>query len=179
MRAQTAPIFGMQAGDYTGNGHLDVLLVGNWYALDAETGRADAFVGAVLRGDGTGTFDSLDYTDSGFFVPGDAKGLAEVASGERPSLVVATQNNDSLRAFAPTERRGRSVRLHPLDRFVTLTFKDGSTRKKELHYGSGYLSQSSRTVWVPRSAERVVVHGADGSSRPLPSTKMPTPVQEQ
>jgi hypothetical protein len=44
-----------------------------------------------------------------------------------------------------------------------LTYEDGSTRKEELHYGSTYLSQSSRRLWVPASVTTVVIHGAEGT----------------
>lgn len=165
IRAQTAPVFGMQSGDYTGDGVLDLLMVGNWYAPDVETGRADAFVGALLKGDGTGRFEYVPYTESGFFVDGDAKGLAGVTTGEGPPLTIATQNGDSLRAFASPEREGQSVRVGPLDRSARLTFQDGSTRKEELYYGSGYLSQSSRSLWVPPEVETVVLYDARGNRR--------------
>jgi len=167
-RAQMAPVFGMQVADYTGDGLLDLLMVGNWYAPDVETGRADASIGALLRGDGTGHFAPVSYPESGFLVAGDAKGLAEVATGEGTPLTVATQNNDSLRTFVSTQRRGRSVRLRPLDRSATLTFADGSTRKEELYYGSTYLSQSSRVLWVPPGVKSVAIHRTDDSSRIAP-----------
>lgn len=165
IRAQSAPVFGVQSGDYTGDGVLDLLMVGNWYAPDTETGRADAFVGALLRGDGTGHFSSVPYPDSGFLVEGDAKALAEVATGTGVPLVLATQNDDSLKAFVSTQRRGRPVRVRPTDRYAMLTFRDGSRRKEELYYGSTYLSQSSRVLWVPSSVEKVVIHGVEESPR--------------
>ena len=165
MRAQTAPVFGVQTGDYTGDGVLDLLMVGNWYAPDRETGRADAFVGALLRGDGTGHFQAVDPATSGFVVTGDAKGLAEVATGEGPPLVVATQNRDSVRTLVSTRRSYRTIPLRPLDRSAELTFADGSVRRTELSYGSGYLSQSSRTLRVPPGVEHVTLHGAGGTSR--------------
>ncbi|MFB6248107.1 MAG: VCBS repeat-containing protein [Salinibacter sp.] len=160
MRAQTAPVFGVQTGDYTGDGALDLLMVGNWYAPDRETGRADAFVGALLRGDGTGHFRAVGAAKSGFVVPGDAKGLAEVSTGKGPPLVVATQNQDSLRTFVAERRPERTVPARPLDRSATLRYADGATRTVELYYGATYLSQSSRTLRVPPGVEKVVLRGA-------------------
>ena len=165
MRAQTAPVFGVQAGDYTGDGILDLLMVGNWYAPDRETGRADAFVGALLRGDGTGHFAPVDPAASGFVVPGDAKGLAEVSTGEGPPMIVATQNRDSLRTFVAERRPERTVAVRPLDRVATLRYADGGTRTVELYYGSTYLSQSSRTLRVPPGVEQVVLRGSGGEPR--------------
>ncbi len=164
-RVQTAPVFGIQVGDYTGDGVLDLLMVGNWYAPDAETGRADAFTGMLLRGEGTGHFAPVPYPESGFLVPGDAKAVAEVATTDTTSLLVATQNDDSLKTFKPTQRRGGFVPLRPLDRRAVLTYEDGSTRTEELYFGSTYLSQSSRRLWVPETVTEVVVHGADGGRK--------------
>src|SRR5256886_17462845 len=41
LAAQIAPVFGMLAGDYDGDGNLDVLLVGNSHAGDTQTGWGD------------------------------------------------------------------------------------------------------------------------------------------
>ena len=163
IRTQFAPVFGMYSGDYDGDGHLDLLMVGNSYAPDLETGRADAFVGAFLRGDGTGRFSYVNYTKSGFFVDGDAKGLAEVATGGTTSLVLATQNSGPLKAFSSRSRH--AVPLRPLDRYALLTFEDGSTRKEEFFYGSTYLSQSSRVLWIPANVAQIIISGSSGNRR--------------
>jgi hypothetical protein len=161
-RVQTAPVFGIQSGDYTGDGVLDLLMVGNWYAPDTETGRADAFIGMLLRGDGRGHFTPASYPESGFLVSGDAKALAEVPTGDTTAIVVATQSDDSLEAFQPTQRKGRYVPLRPHDRYAILTFADGSTRKEEVYYGSTYLSQSARRLWVPATVTEALMYGAEG-----------------
>lgn len=163
IRAQFAPIFGMQSGDYDGDGHLDLLMVGNSYAPDVETGRADAFVGGFLKGDGTGSFSYVDAAKSGFFVAGDAKGLAEIATGDGGSLVLATQNGGRLTAFSVARSHMRAVPVQPLDRYALMTFDDGSTRKEEFFYGSTYLSQGSRVMWVPDGVEQIVIY--DGNRR--------------
>jgi len=167
MRTQTAPVFGVRTGDYDADGHLDLLMVGNWYAPDRETGRADAFVGAFLQGDGTGRFDYMSYTESGFLVDGDAKGLAEVETGTGAPLVLVTQNEGPLRAFARTTGDQRSVPLQPLDRYALLTFEDGSTQKKEFSHGSTYLSQSSRVLRVPEGVTELELYSSDGTRRTM------------
>jgi hypothetical protein len=168
LRAQIAPVFGLHAGDYNGDGHLDLLMVGNSYAPDTQTGRYDASIGAFLTGDGTGHFSIHDGTASGFFVDGDAKGLAEVQIGPAQSLVLATQNDDSLRAFrSPDASQHRMVPLRPMDRYATLTFEDGRTRRAEFFYGASYLSQSSRFLRVPDALEEAVIYDSQGGRRTL------------
>ncbi len=165
---QTAPVFGMETGDFDADGHLDMLMTGNWYAPSMRTGRLDAFVGAYLKGDGTGRFSVQDGTESGFFVDGDAKATARVATGDGSSLVLATQNDDSLQAFRPRPVDSmRTVQLRPLDQSAVLHFADGKTRRTEFYYGSSYLSQSSRVLRVPPGVERVVVRRSTGERRTL------------
>jgi len=169
IEAQFAPMFGVQSGDYDGDGHLDLLMVGNSYAPDTQTGRYDASVGALFQGDGTGDFTFVDHTTSGFFVDGDAKGLADVQVGAGRSLVLATQNSDSLRAFqhASDASPHRTVPLQPLDRYAILTFRDGTTRHQEFYHGSSYLSQSSRFLRIPAGLEEATIHDSQGDRRTL------------
>ena len=175
LRAQIAPAYGMTVGDYDADGHLDVLMIGNSYAPDTQTGRYDASVGAFLAGDGAGYFRFVPPTESGFFVDGDAKALAKVARGAAPPLILATQNSDSLRVFsrapaqsAPARKAApRHVPVRPLDRYAILTLQDGTTRRQEFYYGSAYLSQSSRFLSVPAGVQKAVIYGADGARRML------------
>ncbi len=165
-RVQVAPIFGMQTGDYDRDGTLDVLMVGNWYATNSKTGRADAFPGAFLDGNGTGQFAYRNHTETGFFVEGDGKGLAEIIDEEGGSLLVATQSGGHLKAFqSPDSRLRRRVVIHPGDRYAKLVFPDGSNRKEEFFYGSTYLSQSSRFLRVPDEVIQVVIYDTEGDTR--------------
>lgn len=165
VRCQVAPIFGIRSGDYNGDGALDLLMVGNWHAPDAETGRLDAFNGGVLLGDGTGDFTYLNHMKSGFFVPGDAKALAEIVDPDGHPLLVTTQNADTLKAFIKPSRSGRFLRLQPLDQYARVTLEDGTKRREEFYYGSTYLSQSSRVLWLPETVEEVTIYRSDGTQR--------------
>lgn len=161
--AQVAPAFGMLPGDHDGDGNLDVLIVGNSYAPQTQTGRYDASTGGVLLGDGTGSFRFLNGAESGFFVDGDAKAVAELVLDETRSLVLVTQNNDSLRVFSPSEDKPtRNVKLQPLDAYAVLRLRDGSTRRQEFHYGSTYLSQSSRYLRVAPNVVEVSIVDSRG-----------------
>ena len=101
MLTQTAPVHGMVADDLNGDGHLDVLMVGNSYAPDVHVGRYDAFIGQALLGDGTGQFRPLSLEESGFYVDTDAKDIIRLHRNGKPAWVVAS-NNDSLRVFMKT-----------------------------------------------------------------------------
>lgn len=165
MRAQIAPVYGMLVGDRNGDGALDVLLVGNSYAPETTMlGWSTASIGLLLLGDGEGGFVEADYTESGFYVDGDAKAAAEVLIGEGRSLVLVTQNNGSLKAFEGN-LAGRAVPVLPLDARAVITLADGTTRITELHHGSTYLSQSSRFLVVPADARVAVIRDYAGNER--------------
>jgi hypothetical protein len=176
LAAQIAPVFGMLVDDYDGDGQLDALLVGNSYANDTQTGADDASIGAVLLGDGKGGFRYLNGVASGFFVDGDARAVADLVLDKRRSLVLVSQNDDSLRVFSGARSGNvRNVKLEPLDTYATLTFADGTSRRQELYYGSTYLSQSSRYLRLSAQVVEAVVHNSRGRSRSIPLTSLASP----
>ena len=107
---QTAPVHRMVTDDLNGDGHLDVLMVGNSYAPDVHVGRYDAFIGQALLGDGTGQFHPLTLGESGFYVDTDAKDIIQLKRNGNFTWVVAS-NNDSLRVFMknPAQANGQEV----------------------------------------------------------------------
>jgi len=172
--AQIAPVFGMLARDVDGDGNLDALLVGNSYASETQAGWDDASIGALLLGDGKGGFRFRNGAESGFFVDGDARAIADVKVDETRSLVLVTQNHDSLRVFSPLRSRaGRTVAVAPLDAYALITEASGRTRREELYYGSTYLSQSSRYLRVPAGATKVVVFDSRGRSHEVATSPPP------
>jgi hypothetical protein len=71
--AQLAPINAIVAHDFDGDGHLDLVCVGNNFGPEPSTGRFDGGLGAFLRGDGSGGFHPVAPGASGLVVPGDAR----------------------------------------------------------------------------------------------------------
>lgn len=104
-RAQFAPIQGIVAEDFTGDGNVDLLIGGNWYVAEVETGRADAGIGYLLEGNGSGQFKAISPSESGFFAWGDVRDLALVEVGEgRPPVVVVGNNNAPAQIFQVIKR---------------------------------------------------------------------------
>jgi len=171
LEAQAAPVFGMKAEDVNGDGNLDLLLVGNDYGMDPNSGRHDAFTGLCLKGDGKGNFDKMPLTRSGFFAPGDAKALATLHTAKNEDILIATQNQDSLLVFSPnafsTNRIAKWVDLKADDFSAEVTYKNGSKRKVEFYYGSTYLSQSSRKFPIEKSMKKITVTNFQGFKREL------------
>ncbi|MEQ9441398.1 MAG: VCBS repeat-containing protein [Cyclobacteriaceae bacterium] len=167
--AQISPLFGMISQDIDQDGYLDVLAVGNRYDTEISTGRYDALNGLYLRGDGKGSFHSENMQKSGWYVPGDAKALAELRGTKGESIFLVTQNQDSLLLFnsRPSAPAASLIALEPMDSWATLTFADGTTQKQEFYYGSTYLSQSTRKIKLPATVTSVTIYSYAGKSRTI------------
>lgn len=168
--AQMGAVYGICTADYNHDGHPDLLLSGNSYATESISGRLDAFSGLLLTGNGKGDFTPLKASESGFLVEGDAKGLAEITIGTNGRMILAAQNNAALRAFsAPVSASVHSIDPAPGDAWLEARYAGGKSRKYELHYGSGYLSQSTRRTFVPvQGLLQVRITDFSGKSRLFP-----------
>lgn len=156
--AQIAPVHGLAAGDFDGDGSADLLLAGNSYAPVPETGRFDGGLGWLLRGDGAGGFTCVPPDESGFVVPGDARALAvtDLNQDGWPDVFV-TRSNDRPLTFLNRGRpdrhsfgvalRGAPGNPATIGARLTLQLTDGSTQTAEISAGSGYLTQSGATLF--------------------------------
>ena len=161
--AQVAPIYGIVPVDIDNDQFTDLVMVGNDFGMETLQGRADALMGLALKNNGQGGFVALSLEESHFFVPGDGKALITLNHGNKELLMVASQNNDSLRVFRNTQRS--PVKLIPLETHeisAKIKFIDGSTQKREYYWGSGFLSQSSRTISVSDKMRAIECYNTSG-----------------
>ena len=169
LQAQEAPVYGMQCTDVNGDENLDLLMVGNDYSMEPYSGRHDAFMGLCLEGDGAGNFLPVTLQKSGFFVPGDAKGLATVHTAKGEDIIIATQNQDSLLAFRKNAVLNKNtikwIPLHTDDFCADITYANGTKRHEEFYYGSTYLSQSSRQLAVEKNMTKIIITNFTGAKR--------------
>jgi hypothetical protein len=161
--AQVAPLFGAVPLDVEGDGNLDLVAVGNSYAPEALTGRYDATIGWVLKGDGAGHFTPLAPQASGFAVRGDGKALVKLARGNS-CLLVAGCNSGSLKAYQ-SMGVSKNIALHRNDVYALYTLANSKKRKEEFYYGATYLAQSGRFVTLDQSVTQVALVSANGSLR--------------
>jgi hypothetical protein len=164
VETQFAPVFGIITDDFNMDGNADVLMVGNDYGNEVFAGKYDAFIGTMLLGNGRGDFDVIKPWESGFTVKGDGKALVSMKVGET-MLYVASQNKGPVVSF--TSERKSSATFAPLadDSWAEITLKGGAKMRVEFHYGSGYLSQSSRVISIPTDAESITVFDWKGAGR--------------
>jgi hypothetical protein len=73
IEAQKSPIFGIVTDDVNADGHLDVILSGNFYPNEVNMGRQDASTGLLLLGNGKGNFTPVNAYASGLNIRGDAR----------------------------------------------------------------------------------------------------------
>lgn len=169
IEAQAAPVYGMMSEDIDDDGNLDLILVGNDYGMEPYSGRHDAFNGLCLKGDGKGNFNNLSIQKSGFFVKGDAKGLAKIHTAKNEDIWIATQNQDSLLVYARNRKEitvdAKWIKLKSDDFYADIIYKNGKKRRIEFYYGSTYLSQSSRKFLIPQEAAKITIANFNGNKR--------------
>lgn len=160
---QVAPVNGMVVTDVNGDSFDDVIMIGNDFGNEVFAGRYDAFTGAILIGDGKGNFQLSTSAQNGFYVPGDAKALA-MLNHEKGRTLLATQNRDSLKVFQMQLQRP-VIKPDAQDAFGEIVFENGRKKKVEFYYGSGYLSQSTRTIEVPVGTKEIYLTNYKGARR--------------
>ncbi|MGB7395424.1 MAG: VCBS repeat-containing protein, partial [Pricia sp.] len=164
---QTAPIEGISVADFDLDGLQDILLTGNSYATEAATGRYDAFMGAFLKGNGDGTFKNIPFDKSGFLNDSDASGLAYLRNASGNYTIMSANNDDALKLFTshPTSQNTEWIAAKPNTQFATIETSDGKTFKMEFHYGSGYLSQNSRGLFVTDTMKKINFTDSRGNTK--------------
>ena len=169
LQAQEAPVYGMLANDIDEDGNLDLILVGNDYGMDPYSGRHDAFNGLCLKGDGTGNFNAMQTANTGFYVPGDAKGLAKLYTANNEPVIIATQNQDDLLVFGSNNPNSKStdrwVDLNVDDFSAEIIYKDGRKKRLEFYYGSTYMSQSTRKLPIENDMAKITIINYKGNKR--------------
>lgn len=150
--AQWAPAFGITVTDVNGDGAEDVFLSQNFSAVNPDNQPCSAGRGLWLKGDGRGTLVPMPGQETGVMVYGEQRGcaVADYDQDGRVDLVV-TQNGNATRLYRNVGAKpGLRVRLqgppgNPAGVGAVLRLGDGQALgpAREVHAGSGYLSQDS------------------------------------
>lgn len=166
IQAQWSTLCGMIAEDFDGDGNLDVLISGNDFGADVSTGRYDAMNGLLIKGDGKGNFKATSILESGVFIPGNGKALVKFRNSSKKCLIAAGQNKGPYKIFE-LKNDIRSVVAEPLDVSAIVRYRNGKTQKREINYGSSFLSQSGRFLLLGNNVVSVEVTNSLGAKRKL------------
>jgi len=98
IEAQVAPVQEFAIEDVNNDGKQDIILVGNNYGMQVESGRIDAGTGLVLLGEGSGNFKPMKSIDSGFWAEGDTRDLAPIIINGKKHYLVAV-NDAALKTY--------------------------------------------------------------------------------
>nr|WP_237702375.1 FG-GAP-like repeat-containing protein [Opitutus terrae] len=177
--AQVAPLQGIVAGDFDGDGHADIYAVQNSYAPSPGVGRFAGGLSQLLRGDGRGSFTPVPVVDTGLMVPGDAKALVvtDLDGDGWPDFLITRNRSSTLawrnggtpghHSFA-VRLRGPAVNRSAIGARVTLELADGARQTTEMAAGGGYYSQSAPGVFFGYSGtnlpSRIFILWPDGVS---------------
>lgn len=93
---QSSSFNSMIITDFNEDGHLDIIAGGNQFNAEVETPRNDACYGWLLKGDGQGNFDYLDYSQSGLYVPYDIRSLRLIGN----ETILFVSNRGPLKTYS-------------------------------------------------------------------------------
>ena len=177
--AQIAPVQGMVAGDFDGDGHADLYAVQNSSAPNPGVGRFGGGLSQLMRGDGKGNFTPVEPAQSGLVVPGDAKALVtlDLDADGWPDFLVSRNDTTTLawRNGGVAGRHSFRVLLqgHPgnptaIGAQLRLELADGTLQLAEAQAGGGYYSQSAPGAFFGwpdgNPPRRLVIRWPDGST---------------
>lgn len=166
LECQVAPVQGILVKDFDGDGKLDALLTGNAYGTEVASGRQDALKGLMLQGDGNGNFIPLKFEESGFINDHDGSALAMLQNNDGYSYVLSANSDGPLKVFK-LKQELNVLKVEQKEVKGHLYFKNGAQQKVEFQYGNGYLSQSSRSLFVPRNTQKITVTDTHGKTRTI------------
>lgn len=92
--AQMSPIMGIQVTDINGDKNQDIIIGGNLFVSEVETGRADAGKGRILLGDGKGNFKPLGVLQSGLYIPNDVRDIKLLNTSSPDVMILLVGNNN-------------------------------------------------------------------------------------
>ena len=103
LHSQFSTVNGIIVHDFNHDQHPDILLAGNFYMSEIETGRADAGSGLLMLGDGAGNFSPVAPHECGFVADRDVRNIAMINTkeGQQPLIIVAN-NDDAAQVFRAT-----------------------------------------------------------------------------
>lgn len=164
IESQYAPVYGILLQDIDTNGFLDILLVGNDFGMEVQQGMADAFNGLVLKNNRNFNFKPLPISDTHFFVPGDAKSLVNVLVLQDKEVIIASQNNDSLKIHEYVDhRKGTHVSFKSNEVKAIIEYNNAISKIQEVYWGNSFNSQHTSRIFIDNDVEKIKFYNINGN----------------
>lgn len=165
--AQLAPVFGIVVADANGDGHEDLFLAQNFFAVRPHLPRYDGGLGLWLAGDGTGRLRPVPAHQSGVRMAGEQRGaaVADFDGDGRVDLAVGQNSTEThvyrnVGAVPGLRLRLSGPSANPAGIGARYRWIDARTPApmREVHAGSGWLSHSSLTHVLARPPGTTRLH---------------------
>lgn len=98
-QAQVSVVQGIIIDDFNNDNNADLLIAGNKYGIEVETGRCDAGNGALFLGDGKGNFTWINNVESGFWAMQEARDIVLLKGAGTKKFVIVANNNSKPQVF--------------------------------------------------------------------------------
>ena len=155
--AQFSTLFGIVTQDFDGDGHIDILMHGNFHKSNVQFEKQDACNGIFLKGNGTPDFKAIPAAQSGFFQNREGRSLATILLQNKQLPILASLNNDHLKLYNNINSNSEIKVLNPVTTQAIVHFKNGKKAKYEFYPGNGYLSQHSKAIFVPQGKVEKII----------------------
>lgn len=165
---QLSPIFGGIASDLDRDGVQELLLSGNFYSSNVIDGPYSGSTGVIV-----GWKDGMMWHRRGhqLSIPlrGDRKSMSVVQAATGNQLVVSSRNNGKVSVHKILSTN-EYFRCEDNEFLVQIKLKNGRIITREIYYGSGYLSQSSRFIELPTDWASITLVSYAGHERTIVSS---------
>lgn len=163
LEAQYGPVYGILPSDLNNDDFIDLLMVGNDFGMEVQQGRADALIGLTIHNEGNGKMKNIPLEKSQFLVPGDAKALVSIRTKNEKHLILASQNNDSLKVFEHKKNNSFNFEsFHVNEVKAKIKFSSGKIRLQEAYWGNSFQSQSGKNIRLTPNMKLITFYDLSG-----------------
>lgn len=167
IEVQFSPVFGTSTSDINQDGLDDIILVGNSMHEETTFGNYDASLGDILVNRGNFQWDYFEPTASGFIAEGDKKALVKFVNANNEFSFLISENGRALQAYKINDELALTTfALEKDDWYLTYNLQ-GQKIKKEMFYGQGFLSSSTRRIAIPAAVDTIEIVKFNGEARQL------------
>ncbi|MCB1219784.1 MAG: VCBS repeat-containing protein [Planctomycetales bacterium] len=175
--AQLAPIYGMIAQDFNGDGNMDLFLANNFRWTQPETGRWNIGTQTLLLGDGQFGFEAVDPADSGILIQQDGRGLVctDFNNDSKPDLLLCCCNSEArildndacAGSLLEVSLTGPAANPDAIGSVISVELSSGQLLRHHVTVRSSYLSSysGSQQLVIPagETLAGIFVSWPDGS----------------